>query len=106
MKIRHKSVVSDFKETTKNFDMVIDQVNKKFNTNFNLFNNTPQNINLVLNQIKEENKITMTKNLNDKIAIPSSEKNIKKNEILDMLNKEYKMQMEELNNLYEQFISK
>jgi hypothetical protein len=106
MKIRHKSVVSDFKETTKNFDMVIDKVNKKFNTNFNLFNNTPQNINLVLNQIKEENKITMTKNLNDKIAIPSSEKNIKKNEILDMLNTEYKKQMEELNNLYEQFISK
>ena len=104
--IRDQCIISDFKETTENFDMVIDKINKKFSTNFYLFNNSQQNINLILNQIKAENTKSMTENLSDKMATPSSKRNVKKNKFLDLLNSNYKTQMEELNYLYEEFISK
>ena len=104
--IRSQCIVSDFKDTTQNFDIVIDNINKKFNANFSIFENSQQNINSVFNEIKTENMKSMKRNVNDEIAIPSIKKNVEKDKFLKLLNSNYKIQMDQLSNLYEEFISK
>ena len=85
---------------------MIDNINKKFNANFSIFENSQQNINSVFNEIKTENMKSMKRNVNDEIAIPSIKKNVEKDKFLKLLNSNYKIQMDQLSNLYEEFISK
>ena len=102
--IKHKCIVSDFKNTTENFDKIIELVNRKYNSDFDVFDNQSKNINIVLEDIKNNNIKSMNRNLNDEIAVPSDHKNKLKSDKISLLKKRYKNEMDELNTIYEQFI--
>jgi len=102
--IKHKCIVSDFKDTTENFDKIIELLNERYKANFEVFDNQTQNIQAVLDRIKNENIKSMTRNLEDEIAIPSESKNKIKHSKVHLLKNHYHNQMEELYNLYEEFI--
>ena len=53
------------------------KINEKFNMNFRIFDNSKENINKVFKEIKDENLMSMTKDLRREIALPSEEKNIR-----------------------------
>lgn len=103
-KIKHKCIVSDFKNTTENFDKIIELVNRKYKSDFEVFDNQSKNINIVLKNIKNENIKSMTRNLNDEIAIPSDHKKKLKSDNIALLKSNYKKEMKELYNIYDQFI--
>tara|TARA_B100000963_G_scaffold336798_1_gene332182 strand:+ start:11507 stop:12187 length:681 start_codon:yes stop_codon:yes gene_type:complete len=106
MKLRHKSVVSDFHETINNFDLVIKKINEKYNKNFAVFNNTEENIKEVFKAIEEENLKSMTRDVSSEIAIPSDEKEDKKKEFIKLLNDNYSKEMKKLIEIYEKFTEK
>tara|TARA_B100001996_G_C18651325_1_gene589515 strand:+ start:157 stop:831 length:675 start_codon:yes stop_codon:yes gene_type:complete len=103
-KIKHKCIISDFKNTTENFDKIIELVNRKYKSDFEVFDNQSKNINIVLKNIKNENIKSMNRNLNDEIAIPSDYKKKLKSDIIALLKSNYKKEMKELYNIYDQFI--
>jgi len=103
-KIKHKCIISDFKNTTENFDKIIELVNRKYKSDFEVFDNQSKNINIVLKNIKNENIKSMNRNLNDEIAIPSDYKKKLKSDNIALLKSNYKKEMKELYNIYDQFI--
>ena len=44
MDLRHNFVISDFDETITNFDAVMKKINKKFNMNFRIFDNSKKTL--------------------------------------------------------------
>ena len=103
-KIKQKCIVSDFKSTTENFDKIIELVNRKYKSDFEVFDNQSKNINIVLKNIRNENIKSMTRNLNDEIAIPSDHKKKLKSDNITLLKRNYKKEMKELYSIYDKFI--
>ena len=106
MDLRNYFVISDFDETITNFGAVMKKINEKFNMNFRIFDNSKENINKVFKEIKDENLMSMTKDLRREIALPSEEKKHKKLKMIKMLNDSYFEEMKELIEIYEKFKSK
>jgi len=71
-KIKHKCIVSDFKNTTENFDKIIELVNRKYKSDFEVFDNQSKNINIVLKNIRNENDLNYSLSLIKKYNIIKS----------------------------------
>ena len=106
MDLRHNFIISDFDETITNFGDVMKKINKKFIRNFRIFDNSKENINKVFKEIKDDNLMSMTKDIRREIALPSEEKKHKKLKMIKMLNDSYFEEMKELIEIYEKFKSK
>ena len=72
--VAQNTVVAHFDIVTTNFDIVIENINRKFNTNFSLFGHTDSNVKKVYKLIEEVNIIRDGGKETD-VARPSQERN-------------------------------
>jgi DNA helicase IV len=66
-------VLADFDEVTTDFGAVIGRINRRFGTAFNLFEHTPENVEKVLQIVKEMDKADQGKTVitETTVALPS-----------------------------------
>ena len=99
-------VVASFEQVTSDFGVVIDRVNKRFGTDFNRFDHTEDNVEKCFFTIEERNAMRFGGGLvvEDKVARPSSQRKLKKRQVIDILNnKKTRRMLEDAENIYSIF---
>ena len=92
--LKNAFVIAEFNEVISNYGNVISRLNKRFNTQFSLFEHTKENIEKtfinVENMERDHAEVTLSES---KFGRPSSERNLKKKELAKILeNPKYKAQ--------------
>jgi len=96
-----KFIVGLFDEVIHAYDKIIFKLNNKFNTQFNLFYNSPTTVKRCFEKIEENNESNINENT---IPHPSLFRKIKKEEIKNKLSKpEYKHLLKEAEKIYNHY---
>jgi len=101
--VRDKVVIANFIDVTTNFSTVIEQVNKKFNTTYQLFIHNDENIDKIYREIERINE-ALDLGKETHVARPSKERDNVKNSIL--FTKEDEKLLEDAVSLYCRLIQK
>lgn len=105
-KYKDKFVIAPFEFILKYYDKIINEVNNKYNTNFNEFFNTVDNNQLILIQIEKivKNMQNNRKFNLDKIPIPSEYRKQKTTIYKNKIEKEHKDLLTRANEIYYKYL--
>jgi hypothetical protein len=107
--LRHAYVLATFEQVTHRFGDIIQQVNHLYETRFNLFEHTPDNVEKVFAIVEKMDKENtgQTEVAEEKVARPSQERKQKKDVLLENLNHpEVKPILQKAENVYQCFLEK
>lgn len=102
LKFKNQFLIVKFESIINDYTNVIVSLNNKFDTSFPIIQNSQNQTKEILDKIKNDNLVKVGNNLN-KLAIPNSNKDIKKEAYYDLITSHG--DLEKLNHIYKLFIS-
>lgn len=102
MEHRNKLMLVEFNEVVNNYDIVIGNVNKMFNTNFEIINVNKKQSQIILSKIEDDTKVKFNAD-EKKMSIPSKKKISDKNRLFPLIEKSKYYQ--EASSIYKLLIS-
>lgn len=106
LKYKDFFIIADFTEVTTDFGNVIKRINKHFNTQFEIFEHTPENIKKCFDKMESFQRKINNNQLNESgIPRPSLKRNEKKKELLSKLDEpKLRALRQEANQIYQDYL--
>ena len=98
-------MLGDFENVLNNYDKIIEAVNEKFGTDFNLYEKTEENEAKVKNIIHTQDELIGAKDYKQRVAYPTQERqkmNIEMKKLL--LEKKYQYLLQKCMDIYDEMI--
>ncbi|SNS55797.1 hypothetical protein SAMN05421640_0654 [Ekhidna lutea] len=87
IELKNNVIIADFDQVINNYSSILEQVNRKFGTNFSMFEATPENLKKIKETISQLDDVTRdpTK-FSSRVALPNDERKGYKEQILKEIN--------------------
>ena len=106
VKYKEYFIIADFTEVTTDFDNVIKRINKHFNTQFEIFEHTPENVKKCFDKMESFQRKINNDQLNEfGIPRPSLDRKEKKKELINKLDEpKFRALRQEANKIYQDYL--